>query len=307
MKSTLVRQALGMACLLGLLAWLLSGCGLAPEATLADDLGRPIDLKGTPSRIISLAPSNTEILFALGLGDKVVGTDDYSDYPTEARAKPKVGAPFPRFNLEAILALDPDLALAFGYGYTQPDIASQLERRGIPVIVLGPRDMEGVLRDIELVGAVAGARPRARELASEMRRRANAIISKAQGAARPRVFFEFDATDPTKPWTAGPGSFTHALLEMAGAANLGASGPGPAFQMSTEEIINADPEVIILADAAYGVTVESVGKRPGWGGLTAVKRGAIYPIDADPISRPGPRIVDGLEALARLVHPELFP
>jgi len=120
------------------------------------------------------------------------------------------------------------------------------------------------------------------------------------------VFFELDATDPSKPYTPGPGSFIDALIGLAGGSNIGASAQMQWAQLSTEEIIAQDPEIIILGDVNYGVTIEMVKDRPGWSVITAVKNGAIYPIDDILISRPGPRIIDGLEALVRIIHPELF-
>jgi len=123
---------------------------------------------------------------------------------------------------------------------------------------------------------------------------------------RPRVFCEIDATDPSKPWTTGPGSFMDAMILLSGGTNVAADAESAWVQFSAEEIIAKDPDIIILADSKYGVTPESVRERPGWEVITAVKEGAIYDIDDDLISRPGPRIVDGLEAVARIIHPELF-
>lgn len=273
--------------------------------TLTDDLGRTIELEQYPERIVSLAPSNTEILFALGLGNKVIGITNYCDYPEEARDKPRVGAPFPGFSLETIVDLDPNLVVAFGY--TAPPIVPQLEELGIPVIVLAPEDIDGILNDIKLIGRATGKEGKAIELTNQMKARIDAVVAKTQDAPRPRVFWEFDATDPATPWTAGPGSFNDLLIDLAGGENIGATGASSAFQMSTEEIISADPEIIILGDFQFGTTVDDVLERPGWGGITAVVNNAIYPItDPNITDRSGPRIVDGLELLAQIIHPELF-
>ena len=119
--------------------------------------------------------------------------------------------------------------------------------------------------------------------------------------------WEFDGTDPSNPWVAGPGSFNDSLITLAGGQDVGASGPTSSWQMSTEDIIKADPQIIILDDYQFGVTVESVEQRPGWSTITAVKNGAIYPItDSDLTDRPGPRVIDGLQMLAKNIHPELF-
>ncbi|MGB5933918.1 MAG: cobalamin-binding protein [Anaerolineae bacterium] len=276
----------------------------APTISVVDDAGRAVEITGVPERIISLAPSNTEVLFALGLGDKVVGVTDLCDYPEEAQEIEKVG--FVEINLEKIVDLEPDLVLYIG-GTAQLEKTQTMEDLGLTVLVLAPSDIEGIFADIELVGRTTGTEDEAADLVSELRARMDEVLSRvAQAKRQPLVFYELDATDPTRPWTAGPGSFIGALITMAGGVNLGASAEMEWAQFSTEEVIAQDPEIIILGDANYGVTAESVEERPGWGVITAVKGGAIYPIDDTLVSRPGPRIVDGLEELARIIHPELF-
>jgi len=275
-----------------------------PTITVVDDAGRTVEIMGVPERIISLAPSNTEILFALGLGNKVVGVTDFCDYPEEAREIERVGGVEP--NLEKIVDLEPDLVLYIG-GAAQLEKTQTMEDLGLTVLVLAPSDIEGIFADIELVGRATGTEDEAADLVSELRARMDGVLSRvAQAERQPLVFYELDATDPTRPWTAGPGSFIDALITMTGGINLGASAGMEWAQFSTEEIIAQDPEIIILGDANYGVTVASVEERPGWGVMTAVKEGAIYPIDDTLVSRPGPRIVDGLEELARIMHPEIF-
>jgi iron complex transport system substrate-binding protein len=276
-----------------------------PESvSVVDDAGRTVEVVRNPQRLISLAPSNTEILFALGLGDKVVGVTDFCDYPEEAKAIEQVGTYFDP-NIEMILSLSPDLVLAVAD--LPADIIAKLEELGIPAPILDPSDLEGILADIQLVGKATGAEREAEALISEMRERIAAVTEKAGGAKeRPDVFCEIDATDPSKPWTTGPGSFMDAMIRLSEGTNVAADAESAWVQLSAEEIIAKDPEIIILADAEYGVTAESVKERPGWEVITAVKEGAIFDIDDDLISRPGPRIVDGLEAVARIVHPELF-
>lgn len=281
-----------------------------PESTpvsLTDDLGRTVTLESVPKRIVSLAPSNTEILFALGLDNEVVGVTDYCDYPPAVKEKPSVGAPFPEFNLEKIISLNPDLAVA--QGYTLPDIVSKLEAQGIPVIVLGTRTVDGVIANIELLGKVTGKEAKAKELVKDMEERVDAVTAKTKDASKPRVYYEIDATDPTKPWTAGPGSLMEDIIHLAGGENIGAKGPSEAYQISGEEILRANPEIIIFASAQYGVSKADIGKRTGWEAISAVQEDAIYPVDAelaDLIEIPGPRIVEGVERMAQIVHPELF-
>lgn len=305
--------------LLALLIIALVGCtgAKAPEASesagvsvpkpvsVVDDAGRTVEIARTPQRFVSLAPSNTEILFALGLDDKVVGVTDFCDYPEEAKAIEKVGGIEP--NLEKIVALNPDLVLAIGGSPAQVEKATEMEKLGLTVLVLEPGDIEGIMANIELVGKAAGAEKEASELVTEMRKRFDDITARVKGAeSRPKVFFELDATDPSKPYTPGPGSFIDALITLAGGSNVGAGAKMQWAQLSTEEIIAQDAEVIVLGDANYGVTAEMVKERPGWSVITAVKNAAIYPIDDVLVSRPGPRIIDGLEALTRIIHPELF-
>jgi iron complex transport system substrate-binding protein len=305
--------------LLALLIIALAGCAgaKAPEASgpaeievpesisVVDDADRTVEVVRNPQRLISLAPSNTEILFALGLGDKVVGVTDFCDYPEEAKAVEKVGGI--EHNLEKIVALNPDLVLAIGGSPAQVEKAIEMEKLDLTVLILDPGDIESIMADIELIGKATGAEKAASELVTDLRSRFNDITAKARGAgSSPKVFFELDATDPSKPYTPGPGSFIDALISLTGGSNIAAGAKMQWAQLSTEEIIAQDPEVIILGDANYGVTVEMVKERPGWSVITAVKNGDIYPIDDILVSRPGPRIIDGLEALARIIHPELF-
>ena len=315
-------KAYGSSVLWGLLALLiitLAGCtgaatpeALQPTTTVApesvsvvDDAGRTVEIVSDPQRLVSLAPSNTEILFALGLGDKVVGVTDFCDYPEEAKSIDKVGGM--EHNLEKIVALDPDLVLAIGGSPAQVEKAVEMEELGLTVLVLEPGDIEGIMADIKLVGKATGAEKQASSLAGEMRERFDDITTKAKEAgSTPKVFFELDATDPSKPYTPGPGSFIDALISLAGGSNIGSTAQMQWAQLSTEEIIAQDPEVLVLGDFNYGVTPEMVKERPGWSVITAVKNGNIHPIDDILISRPGPRVIEGLEALATIIHPELF-
>ncbi|MFQ6014331.1 MAG: ABC transporter substrate-binding protein [Anaerolineae bacterium] len=270
--------------------------------TITDDSGRSVSLAEKPQRIISFAPSNTEILFTLGLGDKVVGVTEFCDYPEEAKAIEKIGGLEP--NLEKVVSLSPDLILAIG---GNPDLVAKVEELKIPILVLDPKDLEGIFADIELVGQATGAEPQAKKLIADLRGRVEAIVAKTKDVAiRPKVFYELDATDPTKPYTPGPGTWHDQLIELSGGMNIAAGAKSQWTQFSTEEIIAQDPEIIVLGDALWGVTAEQVKERQGWSVISAVKEGAIFPINDNLISRPGPRIVDGLEALARIVHPELF-
>ena len=272
--------------------------------TITDDSGREIQLNSAPARIISHVPSITETLFAIGLGDKIVGDSEYCDYPEAAKTVPKIGGYFTP-NIESIVALNPDLVLTDGY---VPELMTRLEGLGIPFVVINPKDINGILRNIELLGNVTGSQKEATELTSDMKSRIDAVVDAVSNASRPSVFYVFDATDTTKPWTAGPGSFVDALISLAGGENIAAISADPWIQFNMEELVDANPE-ILLVDSHMGTAVispEELKGLPGWQNLTAVKENRIYTIDGDLVNRSGPRIVQGLEAIAKILHPELF-
>jgi iron complex transport system substrate-binding protein len=273
--------------------------------TLTDDLGVEVEVTQPVERIISLAPSNTEIAFALGLGDRLVGISDWSDYPPEALDIQKVGTGT-EGNLELIISLDPDLVLAIG-GEPVPEIDAQLRDLGIAVLALAADDLEGIYRDIELVGQAAGVEEAAADLVADMETRIAAVTDAVAAATeQPLVFYELDATDPTRPWTAGAGSWHDDFIALAGGTNLAGDQQNAWVQINAEEIVARDPDMIILGDANWGITPESVAQRPGWDAIAAVQGGSVYGIDDNLISRPGPRVAEGIEGLARLIHPELF-
>jgi iron complex transport system substrate-binding protein len=278
-----------------------------PFLRIVDDHGRTVVLKDRPQRIVTLAPSATEMIFAVGAGDRLVGRDELSDYPPEAKQVPSIGNTYPTLNTEAIVALRPDLILA--PGVISPEQVKALEDLGLTVFHQStPKDLEGIFQQILTVGRLTGNTAQAEKVVADLRARVAALEEKIRSASsRPKVFYELDATDPGKPWTAGPGSFIDRLITMAGGQNVGAVLSSEWGQLSLEELLRQDPDLIILGTANYGETPEKVRQRPGWNRLRAVREGRIYPIDADRISRPGPRIVEGLEAMARIIHPELFP
>ncbi len=279
----------------------------APFLSIVDDYGRTVVLKDHPQRIVTLAPSATEMIFAVGTGDRLVGRDELSDYPPEAKQVSSIGPTYPTINTEAIVALRPDLILA--PGVISPEQVKALENLGLTVFHQStPKDLEGIFQQILTVGRLTGNTAQAEKVVADLRARVTALEEKVRSVpSRPKVFYELDAMDPGKPWTAGPGSFIDRLITMAGGQNVGAVLTGEWGQLSLEELLRQDPDLILLGTANYGETPEKVRQRPGWNRLRAVREGRIYPIDADLISRPGPRIVEGLEAMARIIHPELFP
>ncbi|MBI2323852.1 MAG: cobalamin-binding protein [Chloroflexi bacterium] len=269
--------------------------------TITDDRGRLLTLAAEPRRVVAIAPSATEIVFAIGAGDRLVAVDDFSDFPAEAKALPKVGGT--RTSPERIVAHRPDLILAV----TQGNLAPGLEAQGQAVIVFDAQDVEGVYKNILLVGKVLGRDRAAQDLVQRMRSRIEAVAARTKDvAAKPRVLHEVDATDPARIFVAGPSNFIDSMITIAGGVNVAAGAQRKFPQLSAEEIVRADPEVIVLGDAKYGVTVESVRARSGWQGIAAVRTGRILAIDPDIVSRPGPRLADAVEEYARLLHPAVF-
>lgn len=276
----------------------------ADGSTFTDAMGREITLAAIPERIVSLAPSNTEILFAVGAGDQVVGRDEFSDYPAEAAAIESIGGSMGEYSVEAIVALEPDLVLAAEIN--TPELVKQLEDLGLVVYYLGnPVTLEEMYTNLETVAALTGHD--ASELVSSLQARVAAVDEKIMPlSARPNVFYEIDASDPSKPYTYGPGTFGQLLIERAGGFNVGGVASDAYPQLSLEQIVIANPSIIVLGDLMWGVTPEFVLERAGWETIEAVKSNQIFPFDDNLVSRPGPRLVDGLEALAKILHPDVF-
>jgi iron complex transport system substrate-binding protein len=273
--------------------------------TLTDDAGREVTLAADPERIVSLAPSNTEIACALDACDELVGVTDFDDYPPEVSEVEQVVI-FAQVDVEKVVAAEPGLVLAAGNELTPTAVIDQLTEAGLTVLVLYPESLDEVYADIELVGQALDAQPAARELVDAMQSRVAAVEEAVTGADRPRTFYEVSIFEGTI-YTAGEGSFIASLIETAGGDAI--TGDPRSTSIAIEDLVAADPELILLGDAAYDATVtpESVAARPGWSDMTAVREGRIVPmLDDVLITRPGPRIVEGLEALARAIHPDRF-
>jgi iron complex transport system substrate-binding protein len=270
---------------------------------MVDDLGRPVDIEEIPQRIISLAPSNTEILFALGLEDKVVGVTEHCNYPPEALDKEKIGG-FSTPDIEKIIAVQPDLI--FAADIHQKEVIPALEEMGLTVFALAPEDLDGILKDIQMVGKITGKEEEASELLNRMGNRIKAITDKTTSLQeRPRVFY-ITWHDPL--WTSGSGTFIDELIEKAGGVNI--------FQDVTEHkavdielVIARNPEIIIACTGhgeAEGKPFEWAKNEPRLQATEAIKNKRLYQINADLVSRSGPRIVDALEWFAYFIHPEIF-
>ena len=271
--------------------------------TLSDDEGTPVTIASRPSKIISLTPATTEILFAVGAGPRVVGVTDADDYPPAA-AKITQVVKLGSVDIEKIVSLGADLVVAGGNGFISPDSIAKLRSLGIPVVVVYATDVAGVFRDIGLVADAAGESRRRRHAGRSLQAQEAAVVAAvaAAGAPRPRVFYELDATKQV--YTFADGIEQDDLIRLAGGDPITTGNP-TVFSIPIEKLIVADPQLILLGDAAYGTTPAQVKARPGWSVMTAVKTGAIRPIDDNLVSRPGPRIIEALRALALAINPAL--
>ena len=275
--------------------------------TLTDDAGIRSTFAASPRRIVSLNPGLTEITFALGAGNRLVAVDTFSDYPPEAKnVQPRLTT-YPSPSTETIVGLKPDLVLALA---ERDEDLVQIRRQGIPVLKLFPRDFDAAVQTILTLGRLYGTPEAATAIGSDMLARRDAVAVAVADAPRPRVVEELDASEPDKPFVAGPNGFYGQLIDLAGGANIFGDLPGDVAQVGAESIVERDPEVIVLTDADLPFnpqTPEMVAARPGWDGITAVQNGAIYSVPGALYSTPGPRLIEGLENLAKLLHPDRFP
>jgi iron complex transport system substrate-binding protein len=273
--------------------------------TLTDDLGREVTVEAKPERIVSLLPSNTEILFAVGAGDQVVGVTSYCDYPEQATTREQVGGITNKtLSVEAIVALEPDLVLASG---SQDEIIPVLVEAGLIVIALDPTTFDDIFANIEMVGQATGHADQAATLTADLRSRVEAVKAKVDAIpadSRPTVFYEV-WHDPLM--TAGPNTFIGQLIELGGGQSIFDDVNEDWPEVSAEVILERNPEVILGPDS-HGdeLTVEKIRTRTGWADIMAVQNEQIYILDGSAISRPGPRIVDMLEEVARDLYPDLF-
>jgi iron complex transport system substrate-binding protein len=274
----------------------------APDypVTVTDDEGTAVEIAERPERIVSLTPGTTEILFAIGVGDRVVATTDADDYPPEAVPLPDV-ASFGSVDLEAIVALEADLVIAGGNEYTPSEAIRSLRDLQVPVVVIYAPTVDAVLADVELIGEAVGKGAEAQALAAEMEAEIDALVEAVADLPRPRVFYEIDAS----VGVFGPAddSYLAEMVELAGGEPI-TTGSTTSFEIDLERLAAADPEVIILGDAAFGVTPQQVAARPAWDAMTAVRAGAIRAADDKLITRPGPRLALGLRSLILAIHPE---
>ncbi|NLA57819.1 MAG: ABC transporter substrate-binding protein [Firmicutes bacterium] len=264
-----------------------------------DGLDREILIEKAPERLISLAPSVTENLYALGLGNKVVGVSDYSNYPPEAEEKPIIGDAL-HLNYEQILMLEPDLIV--GDAQVVRTFIAKLDELGLPVLAINPTNLEEVMDALLLLGEATGAQDQAQEVVAEMKEKI-CYVQDALGDLpedeRPLVFVEI-WNEPLM--TCGPGSFMQELIELAGGRNLAADAPGAWVEYSSELVVERNPDVIILTWPYE----DEVLARSAWQTVKAVQQGRVIAVDSEPFVRTTPRLADALLVLARILHPERF-
>lgn len=268
--------------------------------TVTDDEGTIVEIASEPEVIVSLTPATTETLFALGLGDRIVGKgQDFFLYPPEAESIPDV-ATFDAVDIEKVVSLEPDIVFAGGNFFTPPDAIERMRDLGLLVVVLYAPSVEAVFADIELIGQASGRSAEATAIVDRLRSEFDAVETAVADMAKPRLFYELDATGAIY----GPAddSFLAEMIVLAGGDPITTGSPDK-FDIAVERLIEEDPELILLADAPFGVTPEQVAQRPGWSVMTAVRNDAIRPIDDQTVTRPGPRLFLGLRLLAQTIHP----
>jgi len=305
-----------------LLLLLLASCGPTPSPpsgagqnaaaidttfplTLTDDLDRQVPLDDKPQRIVSLLPSNTEILFAVGAGKQVVGVTSYCNYPPEATKREQVGGITNKsISIEAVVALEPNLVLASG---SHNEIIPILEEAGLTVLVLEPATFEDIFANIQMVGRATGHFDQAQNLTTDLQRRVQTVtttVAEIPAEERPKVFYEV-WDDPLM--TAGPNTFIGQLIELAGGQNIFSDVGEDWPQVSSEVVIERNPEFILGPEShADALIAETIVDRTGWETISAVQNNQITLLNPDAVSRSGPRIVDMLEEIARELHPDLF-
>ncbi len=301
---------------------LLAACGQGPTSTSGttvaptptptvalDAYGTPIVFPTTaPQRIVSLTPSTSEMLGTLHVDSKVVGIDYYTNYPADITTLPKVSDVNGKYNVEQIVALRPDLVLSYGQDTKLYD--SQLTNLGLHVVDLPSANLTQILQEILVVGRLTATQSTATNVVKQLQQQINQIKTTVAGTSAASVMIELDDSTPGKPYVFGGGSFGDELLQDANAQNIfHTNSSGGGFpQVTDEAVISANPQYIILTeDPLYGGNVATVYKRPNWSGIAALQAHHVYRINPNVVGRPGPRLVEGLQCLAQIIHPDKFP
>ena len=271
--------------------------------TVIDDAGVSVTIAAKPQRIVALTPASLEALDQFGLGQGVVGVADCTCLPIAFTAKPQV-ADYTGTNVEAIISLNPDLVFVGGSGFTPADAITQLKAANLTVVTLDPKSISGVYTTLQLIGDAAGASVTAAEVITTAKSDIAVLTALVQDQPMVSVFYEIDATGAI--YGLAPDDYAAELVALA-RGDLVSSGVNGVYEISLEALVTAAPAVILLGDAAYGVTAEAVAARPGWGTIPAVANGAIRPIDGDLVSIPGPRIAEAFRAIIAQLHPTVLP
>jgi iron complex transport system substrate-binding protein len=274
----------------------------ASTLRMKDEVGREVTFPFPPGRIVSLAPNITEILFDLGLDEEIVGVSIHCNYPEKAKTKVRVGS-YISVDFERILFLKPDLIIATGAGNTR-EMVERLEKLGFPTYVIFPKNLGDILKSILHLGRVVNREKEASRVVQEMNQRSQRVVERAKGLPRPRVFLQIGEAPLV---TVGKGSFADDILQLAGGENIASTEKEMYPRLGIEEILKRAPEVILISSmnpkGDYGKVLQDWSR---WKMIPAVKNGRIHLINSDLIDRPSPRIIEGLEEIARLLHPERF-
>ncbi|NIS63300.1 MAG: ABC transporter substrate-binding protein [Proteobacteria bacterium] len=280
---------------------LLVEVGFSATRVFVDEVGRWVKVPDPPKRIVSLSPSITEILFCLGLEERIVGVSNHSDFPLQALAKPRVGS-YINPNVERTISLNPDLILATAAGNPR-EFVDRMESLGLSVYTVFPKDFDGILTSISHIAMVTGREQHGARVIREMRSRKERILQLTRGRIKPKVFFQI-GTAPIV--TVGKGSFADDLISLAGGRNIAGGESMKYPRYSLEEILVKGPDVIIITSMdPRGDSPKLAEQWNRWETIPAVKQGRVFVIDSDLVDLPSPRIIDGLEGIARILHPEL--
>jgi iron complex transport system substrate-binding protein len=267
-----------------------------------DEVGREVTISFPPKRIISLAPNITEILFSLGLDEEIVGVTIYCNFPEKTKSKVRIGS-YISIDFERTVSLKPDLIIATGVGNTR-DMVERLERLGFPTYVIFPKKFDDILKSIHHLGQVVDRKKEAMSIIQGMRKRKQVVFELTQGLPRPKVFLQIGEAPII---TVGRGSFADDLIQIAGGENIAGHEKEMYPRFGIEEILRRSPEVVLISSMnPKGDYQRIVQEWARWKMLPAVKDGRIHLINSDLIDRPSPRIIDGLEEMARILHPERF-
>jgi iron complex transport system substrate-binding protein len=271
--------------------------GTVYPLTLTDATGTSVVIEAEPQRIVSLVPSETEVLYAIGAADQVAGVDDNSNYPAEVADKPRTGGM--ETNIEAVAGLNPDLVIA-NTGMNGAAI-EELRKLGVVVYASVPKTLDETIAHIEQIGSIVNKQAEAKAVADKMRADKQAVVDKVKNAEAKTVYLEFSAG-----WSVGKGEFLDEIVTLAGGLNVAGDQQGW-FAIDPEHILTSNPQVIIYPDYAGDTSIpDAIKSRPGWDQIDAVKNNQVIAVTNDPLVRVGPRLTDGLLEVAQAIHPELF-